>query len=178
MTLNEDSEEEPLSPLADVKKMNEIVSGIIALIVLINVAKKTGVFGQMTLTGSKALDWLKDGQSIEIDMIEMGPPSAFVDEWNLPDWLNSDWMAIIFPVNDWENPVLVSQMSVLKWIENQCVDWEGTIGKAKGIKRNKKPVAQIHFTKENPHVEFSRRNKTKFAPYDCKIKSKKSKEKV
>lgn len=142
------------------------------LAMLFLAAKKGSVFGQMTLTGQRALDWLKDGQCVEIDMIEMGNPKAFADEWNLPEWISGNWMAIIYPVNDWENPILVTQMSVLKWIEKQCIDWDGTIGKGKSINRNKNAVAQLFFNKENPTVEFARRNKTKFAPYDCKVKTK------
>jgi hypothetical protein len=149
--------------------INETTTIIMVIFIMIGAAKKASVFGQMTLTGTRALDWLKDGQKIEIDMIEMGAPEAFQEDWNLPDWLSAKWIAIVHPTETWMNPVLVTQMSVLRWLENQCLSWEDTIGTAKGIKRNKKPVCQMFFKKEKPAVEFSRQNKTKFAPYECKI---------
>jgi hypothetical protein len=149
--------------------MEKIAMVMVIILMIVNAAKKTGVFGQMTLTNSRALDWLKDKMKIEIDMIEMGDASAFSEDYNLPDWA-SGWIAIIKPVSDWMNPVLVTQNTALQWIEGQCVNWQDEKDNvAKGITRNKLPVAQMFFKKEKPVVEFCRKDKTKFAPYECKI---------
>ena len=155
-------------------KMEKIAIIAVIILMIVNAAKKTGVFGQMTLTNSRALDWLKDKMKIEIEKIEMGDASAFSEDYNLPEWAGG-WIAIIKPASDWMNPVLVTQNTALQWIEGMCVEWEdGAHTVSKGIKRNKMPVAQIVFKKDKPIVEFVRKDKTKFAPYECKIHESKS----
>ena len=152
--------------------MNEITAYFVIVLLTILTAKKTPIFGQMTLTGSRALDWLKPNTKMEIELIEMGDANAFSEDYNLPEWA-SGWIAIIHPVETYLNPTLITQKTALQWIENQCIIWtDDKNNVAKGIKRNKLPVAQMFFKKEKPIVEFKRKDKTKFAPYEGKIHTK------
>ena len=150
--------------------MNLEIGTIICVLAALLLAKKTEpVFGQMTLTGSMALDWLKDGLKTEISRVEMGNVEAFTKDFNIPDWA-SGWCAIIFPTAEWQNPILVTQMSVLRWLENKCLEWEDAKeALAEGTTRNKKAVASLTFDGGNPTVTFTREGKSKFAPYRPEI---------
>jgi hypothetical protein len=149
--------------------MIEIIGIIACVLSTLLAAKKKPVFGQMTLTGSMALDWLKDGLKTAISRVEMGNVEAFTKDFNIPDWA-SGWCAIIFPVEEWQNPILVTQMSVLRWLENKCLEWEDAdVALAEGTLRNKKAVASLTFDGDNPVVTFTREGKTKFAPYRPEI---------
>ena len=143
-----------------------IMTTILCVLGALLLAKKTKpVFGQMTLTGSMALDWLKDGLSANISRVEMGDVEAFTEDFNMPEWA-SGWCALIFPTAEYMNPILVTQMSVLRWLENQCVDWEkDDRALAEGLTRNKKAVASLTFDGDFPEVTFTREGKGKFAPY-------------
>ena len=100
----------------------EIETVVLSVILLFLAAKKKPVFGQMTLGGEKALDWLKAGLEIEVSKVEIGYPAAFKG-WNLPEWaMERVFIGILHPSleaeNDWQNPVLITQGSVLKWLES------------------------------------------------------------
>lgn len=157
----------------------EIISVMIACVLSTLLAAKKSVFGQMTLTNNRALDFLKEGMKIEIAKIEIGDASAFKEDYNLPTtetvgWDVQGWIAILFGTEEWLNPVLVTQKSVLAWLDSEAADWEQQTGnKAKGITRNKKAVMQLIFGKEKPLVEFSRVSKKKMAPYTPRVVPKK-----
>ena len=86
-----------------------------ALALLLMAKKKTTpVFGQMTLTGEKALDWLKNGTEVQARKIWIGT-TYMAEEYNLPDWAKEKGIiAMIFPIDEWANPILVTQKSVLR----------------------------------------------------------------
>lgn len=150
-------------------KMYEKIGIIACVLLTLLAAKKTPVFGQMTLTGSMALDWLKDGLKTSISRVEMGNVEAFTKDFNIPEWA-SGWCAIIFPTAEWQNPILVTQMSVLRWLENKCLEWEDAeVALAEGTMRNKKAVASLTFDGDHPEVTFTRDGKSKFAPYHPKL---------
>ena len=75
--------------------INETVTiGLLLLLVIGLAGKKKPVFGQLTLTGELALDWLKDGSEIIAGKIMIGPCGAF-PEYNVPDWAserNDMWL--------------------------------------------------------------------------------------
>lgn len=87
--------------------------------------KKQAVFGQLTLTGEVAVDWMKAGTMVDIGKVEIGPIEAF-PEYNIPEWANerSGDIALIHPSNKYENPILVTQRSILRVLEIWCVEKE------------------------------------------------------
>jgi len=157
----------------------EIITCIaITIMALCGATKKNKpVFGQMTLTGQQALDWVKDGVRVTASKIQMGSPALF-DEWNIPEWgLTKDVIAIIFPTDKFQNPFLVTQKSILKILEAQCCEWEeagatcdvgtGNGKTGNGIRRN---VAQIVFNENEPTFEFIRPEDAKtYDPYKVVI---------
>jgi len=149
--------------------MQEIIM-ILSLIPLLLVAKKPTkpVFGQLTLTGDLALDWMKNEMEIIIGKIMIGPMGAF-PEFNVPDWANerSGDIGVIYHANSFANPVLVTQRSILRALEIWCVEQEAngaeTLVEKKGS--GKRGVLIIH--EGNPTLRFLRDlEKGKFAPYE------------
>lgn len=148
--------------------MNEqiqLVATLVALLVLL-AKKKQPVFGQLTLTGSMALDWLKDGTEVVARRIQIGNPLKFTD-WNVPDWaIDKGYVALIFPCDPFANPFFASQASVVAWLERSCAEWE-----EEGAKVSVETgIATIDFEENHPHMKFSRpKNGGKFARYQCEL---------
>jgi len=154
--------------------MIKIAMVIIMILMILNAAKKTSIFGQLTLSNNRALNYVKENDKIEIGKIEMGDATAFENDYNLPTSESVGWdcagmIAILFTTQDGELPYLVTQSTILSWLDSEAAEWEHTTGNiAKGISRNKKAIFQLVFGKEKPTVEFIRmknvKNK-KMAPY-------------
>ena len=146
--------------------MYEII--VTAALYCLLAAKKKPVFGQMTLPGELALDWMKPGTEITATKIQMGHPTQFQETWNVPEWAKEKAVvALLFPEDIFRNPIFVSQASICKWIEAKCAEWE-----AAGANCSvKKQVATIEFDENFPVMVFNRDEKAgKFAPYLCALK--------
>jgi len=153
------------------KMMMEI--GIMAMLSLLMAAKKKPVFGQLTLTGEMALDWLKDGSEIIAQKIMFGPIGAF-PEYNVPEWAQDrcSVIAIMEHADGFSNAMLVSQGGVLKTLERLCVDWEAQGAKAYVEGKAHSARSVIEFEENQPKITFTRdESKGKFAPYEVKIES-------
>ena len=135
---------------------------------LCGAAKKTKmpVFGQMTLTGEKAVDWVKPDSSITVRKIWMGAGALF-HEFNLPDWAKEKGVcALLFPVDQWANPMLVTQGSILKVLEAKCCEWEAAGAAVNVLRVDKGQVAEIIFEENEPTFEFVRPKDAKqYDPY-------------
>jgi hypothetical protein len=146
---------------------------IASAIMLLSMVKKQKmpIFGQLTLTGEKALNWLKNGDEITAKIIWFCSVSA-LNDWNVPEWAKEKGIcALIFPVNDFENPMFITQKSVLKILESQCVAWEeaGANCKLIGTKLQGQKT-QIMFEENHPTFIFSRpEGCATYAPYEVKI---------
>jgi hypothetical protein len=129
--------------------------------------KKTPVFGQMTLTGEKALDWLKNGTTVTVRKIWMGS-TGMAEDYNLPDWAKDKGViAMLFPIDEWANPILVTQKSVLRILEAKCAEWEEA-GAAVNVLTNalNGQIAEILFEENEPSMEFIRpEDGPTYAPY-------------
>mgnify|MGYP000138444682 FL=1 len=152
--------------------MIEMIAMLCATLVFTLVKKqKTPIFGQLTLTGEKALNWLKNGDEITAKIIWFCSVSALSD-WNVPEWAKDKGIcALIFPLNDFENPMFITQKSVLKVLEAQCVVWEeaGAACSIIGTKLQGQKM-QIMFEENQPSFEFSRpEGCATYAPYEVKI---------
>ena len=146
--------------------MIEIIA--ITIMALCGAAKKTKmpVFGQMTLTGEKAVDWVKPDSSITVRKIWMGAGALF-HEFNLPDWAKEKGVcALLFPVDQWANPMLVTQGSILKVLEAKCCEWEAAGAAVNVLRVDKGQVAEIIFEENEPTFEFVRPKDAKqYDPY-------------
>ena len=129
--------------------------------------KKTPVFGQMTLTGEKALDWLKNGTTVTVRKIRMGS-TRMAEDYKLPDWAKDKGViAMLFPIDEWANPILVTQKSVLRILEAKCAEWEEA-GAAVNVLTNalNGQIAEILFEENQPSMEFIRpEDGPTYAPY-------------
>ncbi len=144
---------------------------IMMLLSLLMAAKKKPVFGQLTLTGEMALDWLKDGSETVVQKIMFGPIGAF-PEWNVPEWAQDRCkvIAIIVHADGFSNAMLVSQGGVLKTLERHCVDWESQGAKAYVEGKAHTARSVIEFEENQPKISFSRdESKGKFAPYEVTL---------
>lgn len=153
--------------------MNETVMiGLLGLILSLNLAsKKKPVFGQLTLTGELALDWLKDGTEAIVHKIKIGKIGAF-GEYNVPDWANerNNEIGVLIPANEFDNAILVTQKSVLRALEQRCCDWEaaGALAYLEGKGDAKRGV--LEFQENQPKMVFKRAEKGgQFAPYIVEI---------
>ena len=146
--------------------MTKIV--IMSIILSLLTAKKSKVFGQLTLDGQKALDWLKNGVVVTPRAIEFGHVVAFVDEWNIPEWADGI-IAIIHPLNDGDRPVLVTQKSALRILEAKCAEWEADGANCKTRKVKGAVVSVIDFGDHSMELSFRRTGKGKFDPYEVKM---------
>tara|TARA_R110002110_G_C13441901_1_gene716230 strand:+ start:2296 stop:2724 length:429 start_codon:yes stop_codon:yes gene_type:complete len=135
---------------------------------LLGAAKKAKmpVFGQMTLTGEKAVDWVKPESTITARKIWMGAGALF-DEFNLPEWAKEKGIcALIFPTDEWGNPMLVTQKSILRIIEAKCCEWEASGAAVNILKVQAGQLAEIIFSENEPRFEFIRpKNAKQFDPY-------------
>jgi len=130
-------------------------------------AKKKSVFGQLTLGGDIALDWLKDGSQTQAAKIMFGPIEVF-EEYNVPEWAKERCGIIaIIESAVGATPLLISQGGVLKVLERHCADWENQGAKCSASKAGK---LTIEFDDVGPTIAFSRdESKGKFAPYEVKL---------
>ena len=146
-----------------------LMIGAMALVML--AAKKKPVFGQMTLTGQKALDWLKTddaeregGVTYTFTKIRMVITETLASEgWNVPDWKDGrTWTALgTISVPEYANPIWIHQRSAVQAIEAKLAEWE-----AKGAKVDDKERS-IDFGDEGVTLNFFR-PPGKFARYEVK----------
>jgi hypothetical protein len=132
--------------------------------------KKKPVFGQLTLTGELAVDWMKAGTEVIIGKVEIGPIGAF-PEYNIPDWANERTgdIALIHTANRYDNPVLVTQRSILRALEIWCVDMETQGAKTEVAKSGSGMKGVLTIVENNPTFIFERdETKGQFAPYEMR----------
>jgi len=114
--------------------MNLMIATI-AVLALLGLAKnKKPVFGQLTLTGEKALDWLKtadaereEGVTFTFQRIRMVLTETLDTEgWNVPDWKDGrTWTALGFLAEpEYANPIWIHQRSAVQEIERCLAGWE------------------------------------------------------
>ena len=141
---------------------------MITILALCGAAKKAKmpVFGQMTLTGEKAVDWVKPEARITARKIWMGAGALFHD-FNLPDWAKEKGIcALIFPLDEWGNPMLVTQKSILRILEAKCCEFEASGATVNILKVSAGQLAEIIFEENEPTFEFVRpKNAKQFDPY-------------
>jgi len=158
--------------------MIEIVM-ILSIIPLLLVAKmriKKPVFGQLTLRGNLALDWMKDGMEIVIGKVMIGPLSAF-PEYNIPTWADerSGDVGVIDVAGAYANPIMVTQRSILRALEHWCVEREA-LGDETRVEKKGSSSRGVLIIKENhPTLRFTRgKNPTEFKEYEVIDISKKN----
>lgn len=116
------------------ENMNLMIATV-AVLALVGLAKnKKPVFGQLTLTGEKALDWLKTadaekegGISFAFQRIRMVLTETLASEgWNVPDWKEGrTWTALGFLAEpEYANPIWIHQRSAVQELERRLADWE------------------------------------------------------
>ena len=147
-------------------ELTTIMSAVVALLVMAKKKTTKPVFGQMTLTGEKALDWVKDGVRVQCSKIHMGSPLCF-EEWNIPEWgMNKAVIAVLFPIDRYQNPFLVTQRSILRVLEAQCVEWEEAGAAVNILQTTGGTLAEIIFEENQPTFEFVRpADSATYAPY-------------
>ena len=93
--------------------------------------------------------------------------AALFDEFNMPEWAKEKGLvALIWPVDEWGNPMLVTQKSILKVIEAKCCEFEANGATVEIKKRKLGQVACIEFDENHPRFEFIRpKNAKQFDPY-------------
>lgn len=129
--------------------------------------KKKPVFGQLTLTGELALDWMKNETETEVARIEIGPIGAF-QNYNVPDWAaeKTGEIALLHAPNQFSNPILVTQRSILRLLEIWCVEKEAegaktSVGTAHGVQ-----FGVLELEEDSVKLKFWRdESKGKFSPY-------------
>ena len=135
--------------------------------------KKKPVFGQLTLTGEMALDWMKNNMEVEVAQIDIGPIGAF-QGYNVPDWATerSGDIAILHKPNRFDNPVLVTQRSILRYLEQWCVDQEAAGASASVETEYGVQFGRLDLNGNPVKLRFSRdETKGKFAPYEMEVLS-------
>lgn len=127
--------------------------------------KKKPVFGQLTLTGDLALDWMRDGTETEVAKVHIGPIGAF-QNYNVPDWAaeKTGEIALLFHPNGFACPILVTQRTILRALEIWCVEMEEkgaktSVEKAYGIQFGvldlQEGSVKLHFTRDMTKGEFA-----------------------
>jgi|TARA_R110001632_G_scaffold2945_2_gene13091 hypothetical protein len=141
---------------------------MITIMTLVGATKraKMPVFGQLTLTGDKAVEWVKHESKIQARKVWMGAGALF-DEYNLPEWaIEKGIVALIFPIDEYQNPLLVTQKSILKVLESNCCEWERAGSATNVLKVKMGQVLEIVFEENEPTFEFLRpKNAKQFDPY-------------
>ena len=130
--------------------------------------KKKPVFGQLTLTGELAVDWMKPDTEVIIGKVEIGPISAF-SEYNVPDWANERTgdIGLIHTSNKYDNPILVTQRSILRALEIFCVEMEEKGCKTEVVSKAGATKGVLYIEEDNPTCRFTRdETKGQFAPYE------------
>jgi len=139
--------------------MLNIIVMICATMLVFSMVKKNKmpVFGQLTLTGELALDWLKNGDEIIASKIWFCNATS-LEDWNVPEWaLTKGIVALIFPVDEWGNPLFITQKSILRVLEAQCVAWEEKGAKCSIIgTKLQGQKSCIEFQENFPTLKFSR----------------------
>jgi|TARA_R110000823_G_C15923505_1_gene498878 hypothetical protein len=137
-----------------------------ALYSLLVAKKRMPVFGQLTLTGDLALDWVKNGTLSSVSKIQIGAAALF-DDFNMPEWAKEKGVvALLWPVDEYANPILVTQKSILRVIEAKCCEWEAAGADVSTVKRKLGHVGQVCFTENHPTFEFIRpENAKQYDPY-------------
>lgn len=136
-------------------------------------AAKKPVFGQMTLTGDLALDWVKQGEEkvVKAKKIEFGPASVYAEDFNVPEWhVDKGLVCLIWPLNEWGNPLFITQKSILKPIEAMCATWEENGASTRTRKAQKAVIGVIEFEEDAPTITIFKDKKAKqFDPYTVKF---------
>lgn len=141
----------------------------LTVLALAGLAKnKKPVFGQLTLSGEKALDWLKtadaereEGVTYCFQRIRMVLTETLAAEgWNVPDWKEGrTWTALGWLCEpEYANPIWIHQRSAVQEIEACLAEWE-----AAGAQVNEKDHS-IDFGDACKCLTF-RRGQGKFARY-------------
>ena len=147
-----------------------LIAGAIMLLSMVKKQTKP-VFGQLTLTGELALDWVKNPTEIIAKKIWFCNVSSLT-EWNVPEWAKDKGIvALIFPVDEWGNPLFITQKSILKVLEFNCAKWESQGAKCsiKGTKLQGQK-SDILFSENHPHFKFSKAEDARqFDPYLVEI---------
>lgn len=129
--------------------------------------KKKPVFGQLTLTGELALDWMKNGMEVSVARVDIGPIGAF-QNYNVPDWAaeKTGEIAILHTPNQFANPILVTQRSILRQLESWCVEKEGDGAKTSVEKAYNVQFGRLDFEEGHVTLKFDRdESMGQFAPY-------------
>jgi hypothetical protein len=130
--------------------------------------KKKPVFGQLTLTGELALDWMKNNTEATVARIDIGPIGAF-QNYNVPEWAaeKTGEIAILHNPNQFSNPILVTQRSILRALEIFCVEQEESGAKTSVEKAFSTQFGRIDFGELPVTLKFFRdESKGKFSPYE------------
>lgn len=130
--------------------------------------KKKPVFGQLTLTGELALDWMKNGMEVSVARVDIGPIGAF-QEYNVPDWASEKTgeIAILHNPNQFANPVLVTQRSILRQLELWCVEKEAEGAKTSVESNFGVKFGRLDLEEDSVVLRFSRdEKKGQYAPYE------------
>jgi hypothetical protein len=129
--------------------------------------KKMPVFGQLTLTGDLALDWMKNETETEVAKIELGPIGAFQD-YNVPEWAaeKTGEIALLHAPNQFSNPILVTQRSILRLLEIWCVEKEAAGATTSVEKKYGVQIGVLELEEDSVKLRFWRdESKGQFAPY-------------
>jgi len=92
-------------------------------------------------------------------------------DFNLPDWAKEKGIcALIFPQDEWGNPMLVTQKSILRVLEAKCSEFEAAGATVNILKVMKGQLAEIIFEENEPTFEFVRpANAKQYDPYKVVI---------
>ena len=132
--------------------------------------KKKPVFGQLTLTGELALDWMKNGMEVSVARVDIGPIGAF-QEYNVPEWASQKTgeIAILHNPNQFANPVLVTQRSILRQLEIWCVEKESEGATTSVETSHGVQFGRLDLEENEVKLSFSRdETKGQYAPYEMK----------
>ena len=132
--------------------------------------KKKPVFGQLTLTGELALDWMKNGMEVSVARVDIGPIGAF-QEYNVPEWASQKTgeIAILHNPNQFANPVLVTQRSILRQLEIWCVEKEQEGATTSVETSHGVQFGRLDLEENDVKLLFSRdETKGQYAPYEMK----------
>lgn len=150
-----------------------LMSMMLFVVVALMTTKKTNepIFGQMTLSATKALEYLKTSDEpftrnvAKILWIQKN--EAFSEDWNIPEWVMAgdkyNWCAILIDENQNVLPLLVYQASALQEIEKQLMKLERDGAKIEQVNPRR---MEIDMGDESIHVGLWRNPKSdKFARY-------------
>ncbi len=150
-----------------------MMSMLLFVVVALMTSKKTKepIFGQMTLTATKALEYLKTSDEpftrnvAKILWIQKN--EAFSNNWNIPDWVMADdkynWCVILIDEDQNVMPLLVYQKSAIQEIEKHLMKLERDGAKIEQVNAR---TMEVDMGDESVHVGLWRNPKSdKFARY-------------